>query len=213
MPTKRRRIGRAPLAEWPAWLDIFFAEGTYPRGDFEAFLTADIFHEAPRAELRMMWEGARDAILRRWRWAHPGTRPYAWWVFDAPRMSEADEPWPLWRAQLCDPRRRLGGRGLATRDLPRDEAGAAFDAGAFGLPGAWEAETLDPADPPRFESEAAYLDRHGLLTASERRRLKPDAFEPVPIDPWVEGLDDDDPDQEADSGEYPDSGPPRRIAS
>jgi hypothetical protein len=37
----------------------------------------------------------------------------------------------------------------------------------------------DPADPPMFESEAAYLDRLGLLTDGERDCLPPDAFKPV----------------------------------
>ena len=43
---------------------------------------------------------------------------------------------------------------------------------------------IDLADPPRFESEAAYLLRHNLLTQSEKRRLKPVDYEPEII---VEG--------------------------
>ena len=31
---------------------------------------------------------------------------------------------------------------------------------------------FDPNDPPQFESEAAYLERHGLLLPGERRRLR-----------------------------------------
>ena len=41
---------------------------------------------------------------------------------------------------------------------------------------------VDPEDPPVFESEATYLDRHGLLTAAERRRLRVADYEPVVID-------------------------------
>ena len=37
--------------------------------------------------------------------------------------------------------------------------------------GHFPAERFDPNDPPQFESEAAYLDRHSLLLPSERRRL------------------------------------------
>jgi hypothetical protein len=37
---------------------------------------------------------------------------------------------------------------------------------------------IDPHDPPRFESEAAYLKRHKLLSAEERSRLSAEAFEP-----------------------------------
>jgi hypothetical protein len=31
---------------------------------------------------------------------------------------------------------------------------------------------IDPDDPPNFESQAAYLKRHGLFLAGEERRLK-----------------------------------------
>jgi len=31
---------------------------------------------------------------------------------------------------------------------------------------------IDPDDPPTFESQAAYLKRHGLFMAGEERRLK-----------------------------------------
>jgi hypothetical protein len=37
---------------------------------------------------------------------------------------------------------------------------------------------IDPNDPPTFESQAAYLKRHGLLLAGEERRLKKADWEP-----------------------------------
>ena len=37
----------------------------------------------------------------------------------------------------------------------------------------------DAADPPSYESQAAYLKRLALFEPGEERRLKPDAFEPV----------------------------------
>jgi hypothetical protein len=37
---------------------------------------------------------------------------------------------------------------------------------------------LDPNDPPAYESQASYLDRHKLLTPAERRRLRKKDFEP-----------------------------------
>ena len=42
----------------------------------------------------------------------------------------------------------------------------------------------DPDDPPVFESEAAYLQRHDLLTESEKEYLKshPELLEPEVID-------------------------------
>src|SRR5829696_9555016 len=38
--------------------------------------------------------------------------------------------------------------------------------------------SIDPDNPPRYESEAEYLRRHGLLTRGEERRLTPADFEP-----------------------------------
>jgi hypothetical protein len=48
------------------------------------------------------------------------------------------------------------------------------------------AERFDPDNPPRFESQASYLDRHALLLPSERRRLRREDFEPevLPADFW-----------------------------
>jgi len=37
--------------------------------------------------------------------------------------------------------------------------------------GNFRGKAIDPADPPLFESQAAYLQRHALLTAEERRYL------------------------------------------
>jgi hypothetical protein len=39
---------------------------------------------------------------------------------------------------------------------------------------------IDPNDPPVFESEATYLDRHGLLSAEEKKHLAkhPELLEP-----------------------------------
>ena len=39
-------------------------------------------------------------------------------------------------------------------------------------------EAIDPLDPPKFESEAAFLRRHRLLLPSERARLTEADFEP-----------------------------------
>lgn len=92
--------------------------------------------------------------------------PFAWWLFDAP-----------------EPRRRTGGMGT-----PKHEVLAYRPSYSWGMPDYWieaweityysnrksetfQAEAYDPNDPPTFESDAAYLGRHGLLTAAERRRL------------------------------------------
>jgi hypothetical protein len=41
--------------------------------------------------------------------------------------------------------------------------------------------SYDPAHPPRYEAQATYLDRHGLLLGAERRRLTERDFAPERI--------------------------------
>ena len=107
------------------------------------------------AEIAADWRELGADLVAEHVKAHPGTRPAGWWMFDSP-----------------EPRRRLGGTGEPFED--------SF---ARGLPEFWE--SIDRADPPRFESEAAYLARHNLLSTSERRRLTPADFEPevIAVDP------------------------------
>lgn len=46
--------------------------------------------------------------------------------------------------------------------------------------GDFEGKAIDPSDPPIFESEASYLERHGLLSPQEKKYLAshPEAMEP-----------------------------------
>lgn len=113
-----------------------------------------------------LWIIHRDAILAECIETHPGTRPSCWWRWSRPVWS--DRP-PSMKSE-CEPRRRLGGVG-------RDQ-GYNF---RLGLPTYWYDEPSDPSDPPKFESQAAYLDRHGLLSAGEQRRLKAADFQPETI--------------------------------
>jgi hypothetical protein len=41
---------------------------------------------------------------------------------------------------------------------------------------------FDPNDPPRYEAQAAYLERHGLLLPGERRLLRKRDFEPERVE-------------------------------
>ena len=45
------------------------------------------------------------------------------------------------------------------------------------------ATMIDPADPPRYEAQATYLRRYGLLLRGEEKRLPPDAYEPEAVVP------------------------------
>ena len=112
-----------------------------------------------------LWTRYGADVLRWWTQARPGSRPSLWWAHRAPEL-----------------RRRLGGVGEpnSMRDI------------RFGIPtrwtrpirGSWKSETeptFDIANPPLFESEAAYLRRHQLLLPSEKRQLTPVDYQPVRI--------------------------------
>jgi hypothetical protein len=83
---------------------------------------------------RQVWAEYRQEALRIWPRLYPGTRPEAWWYFDAP----------------ADRFRVIG--------QEQDVLGLEVDI---------------------TESETAFLARHRVLSAGERRRLSDDAFEPV----------------------------------
>jgi hypothetical protein len=134
---------------------------------------------------RSLWREHRAELLPEFIAEHPGQRPWAWWRFDAPERS----------------RKRLGGLGT-----PSHEVLAYAPTFAFGLPvywvTAWDVDyyngrahdvhgqrigtshhegdfkglAIDPRDPPRYESEAAFLARYRLINAAERARLTDDDF-------------------------------------
>jgi hypothetical protein len=124
--------------------------------------TLQLAHHARRDELRVIWEQRRDEILADYIRRYPGQRPHAWWELDAPRWLDAELP--AWRETLAEPRRRLGGSGT-----PRHELEDCYPQFVDGMP--VDLVGVDPADPPAFESVAAYLDRHALLSVDERQRL------------------------------------------
>jgi len=201
VPTKRRRIGRAPVPEVPAWyVPRFLLYGEEPADPaaeadpFEWWLLGNLELGTARVVARQVWAASGAELLRSWVRARPGTRPWAWWALEAPRA--VDTPW------RCEPRRRVGGVGVAVRD----RFAAYDDGGPFGLPWAWLASTLDPADPPRFESEASFLRRHRLLLPAERRRLTAADFRPVALALTPETADLQDDTEATDGQERPGPG-------
>ena len=97
-----------------------------------------------------LWREHRDQVLEDWIKKHPGTRPSQWWRFEAPER----------RRQVS------GGR-------PRPTSRVMFHY-PKGVP-----FPLHRDDDTRFESEASYLRRLGLLRAPEARRLTEADYEPV----------------------------------
>jgi hypothetical protein len=113
-------------------------------------------------ELREAWEQYGPGIMAGW--DLPGCRPWAWWIFDAPRMPEGDFP---------ECRQTLSGPGR-----PLHEALAFYPSQAFGI-WAWYGK---PDNPPTFETQFDYLKRHGLLLPGEDEPLP----EPHPHPPRIE---------------------------
>lgn len=201
MPRRlRKNLKREP---YPSFLADYLISGEWPaltdenRSDV---LVAEYFK--PPGYTERAWHDLRDDILSTFIAAHPGCRPWGWWAFSAPRA-----PLGMFRGwldgRLPEPRLRLGGTGTPSREVLNY-----VPAFAFGIPIDWVREwavsyyngraldghgqrigseyseghfpyfAIDPDDPPRFESEASYLQRHGLLTTSEARRAD---FTPEPI--------------------------------
>lgn len=114
------------------------------------------FFELP-ARQEAVWQAHKEWVVAEHVKASPGTRPRRWWQREAP-----------------EPRRRVGGKGTLTSDVI-----AVLPTWHLGIPSCWH--DLDPDDPPLFESEAAYLDRLGLMLPGEKGRLTGRDFEPVRV--------------------------------
>lgn len=135
-----------------AWAFLNDAEPPENDDGWECFMLE--FHDEPK---RTLWYQYRDMILTHWIQTKPGTRPSCWWLFDSPRAtarqrSEFDENQ---HADMIDHRRQISG------SKPRRDATApCYD---HGIP----KHLKYSGEPPEFESERAYLDRHGLLMPGE----------------------------------------------
>ena len=89
-------------------------------------------------------------------WAEHGDAILANWI----RHSPGCRPWPWWRFDSPEPRRLLRGKGAPV-----------WSGLAWGIPTSWENGT------PEFETQAAFLARHGLLFEGEGPPIR----EPHPI--------------------------------
>jgi hypothetical protein len=173
MPVRKRTDKRRAdvTDEHEAWL----------RGDDKA---AGFVKYAPNDELAALWDTHSERIVAEHVKDYPGTRPARWWRCESP-----------------EPRQRLGGIGT-----PAFEVLAYKPIYSLGLPAVWiepwmvkyysgtavdihgapigslvptdfKGVAIDVNNPPRFESQAAYLKRLGLFLAGEERRLRKADFE------------------------------------
>lgn len=128
----------------------FFDEG-YGDGD----RTADMLER-----MKTDWVLYRDQILADWVTKHPGTRPWAWWQFDATARREPVDgsQHPFDRSE----RKRYAAkwqRLYPKRDLRLFEL-------LYGMP------AISLGERCTFETEAQYLTRLNLLLPGEAESLK-----------------------------------------
>ena len=162
---KPRRRSWAALSEEQAEYLLF--------GDFidysDSSQQAEIVHQVGQYQLRewipfhttgerrKAWESNRAVLMAK---SDPGSRPFAWWLFDAP----------------ADLRRQLSGPACLNLETAQGDQYFSFCPGrerAWGLPVCWE--SFEVWKLVTFESEAEYLRRHGLLTETEEEALNAQA--------------------------------------
>lgn len=198
MPYKQT-LAKKPKALISDALRRYFETGKDPEDPEDLF---DIF-VLPEETKKEIWHAAKNEILEQWIKEKPGSRPWAWWRWDAPRQLDQGTE-AFWEGTLPDPRRRLSGIGT-----PAYMVLAYVPHFSFGIPETWVSkwdedyyngrakdihgnpigteyregdftgQAIDPTDPPVFESEAAYLSRHNFLTEAEWKYLSkhPEALE------------------------------------
>ena len=108
------------------------------------------------AQLKADWADVGAELVALHVQHHPGSRPWAWWQLDAPER-----------------RRRVDGQPHPHDDGSTPSMHAAL---WYGCPAHLMRESHFDA---LYESQSAYLMRHGLLTSGEHRRLTPEDLDPV----------------------------------
>ena len=178
MPVKRRKSKRREPV--PDWVYEYFETGDQPGdgdGRFDHFLLHGAILRYPRPDSTRpkYWDDIREELVSDYVRKHPGTRPWAWWAMDAPEPELVDQGEDLEPVSFM--RRQVGGTG-ALDGLSRCSFGIPYGIDHCNPP-------LPNDDPPMYESQAAYLRRHGLLSATEKRKLRKKDFEPevIEIDP------------------------------
>ena len=212
MPVKRRKA-KVRITGFPDWQVRFMESGIPPADSPDPNPFEVLTWTCHRAEhddpVKSAWDKCRDKIMPAWTARHPGTRPYSWWEYDAPRESIGTRPGTThWDGKLAEPRERLNGTGTPAHEVlaygpsyfmgiptswvqqsqveryngrSRDIHGNRIEKwkGGYYKEGDFKGVAIDPDAPPTFESQAAYLERHKLLTDDERDALPGNAFEPV----------------------------------
>jgi hypothetical protein len=160
-----RRRAKERLEPLSETVQHFLLTGNYPeRSQFELWVEVWLLNDEQK---RQRWEEHRDELLAEWGAAHPATRPWAWWRYEA-----------------LEPRQCVSGAELLLPTLAPGDWQWCWKED-FGIPGFVQCRPDGFDGLPEVESEAAYLDRHRLLSRAERSQLGEDAFDPEPVDPFL----------------------------
>lgn len=160
MPTKRKNVMRKPVPDMPDGLRKYIESGEKPKRGEEGLAACYSFAHRD-------WVKVRDEIMAAWLEDFPGSRPWAWWNWDAPKKLTGAGPDAALKKRL-----KVSGSGTP--------AGSHL---GFGMTDFYD---VDPSSLPMVESEAAYLLRHELLESGEKERLQVGDFKPVPGYTWDE---------------------------
>ena len=151
MPRKFRKYKRNNVHDIKEWQRVLLAFG--PAGVIE-------LHQENKFDLLMTrvdrwkewWLTYRDEILTPWNGMFPETMPWAWWEFEAPRWN--DSRFSAWSLRLPAPRLKISGSGVYRHDkqsyLPTHSSGC------------YVLIDVDSGNPPVFESETEYMQKHNL---------------------------------------------------
>lgn len=115
-------------------------------------------------QMRQDWEANRDELLAEWVATNPGTRPLAWWEFDAPAGTRREtidgSPHPFDRPE----------RESLRQKWHSEHPHMNYDTGFLRLYRGTPAITVEHV---RYESEIDYLQRLELLLPGELERVDP----------------------------------------
>jgi hypothetical protein len=159
---RRRWLGKVRRASSLSIAWRFMLErGEFPPDELldESDDKVELFRAWHSPAAKPVWHDHGDQILADWILEHPGTRPWAWWTFDA-----------------AEPRHVVtGSELLLPKDAPTDWEWCWRQ--RFGVQ-AFQHFRPREAPSPLVESEPGYLRRLALLTAEERAGLEEEAFQP-----------------------------------
>ena len=99
MPTKRMRKPRSIKESVPEGVIGLLETGELKQPGANPLTMWLLYLSSKRPgkedKLRLYWEELKGDILQSWRRQFPGTRPYAWWKYDAPppeELADGDDP-------------------------------------------------------------------------------------------------------------------------